>query len=117
MKTEVTLFALSSDGETQYAVEFKYLNETLTVACDCQAGSFQKSCKHVALFLAGDAKLLCKRSEVEDLKLVASWAQAVGVDGQFAEITRTEAEIDRAKKTLAKLKETLCSGLYKGLSK
>jgi uncharacterized Zn finger protein len=112
---EATLHALSSDGDTTYAVAFTYVDGVLTVRCACKAGEFGKYCKHVGTFLAGDSSLLADPSEAPTLASVAEWAAATGYESRCSELTQLEMEIEKAKAKVKRMKTQLWQELYRGL--
>jgi hypothetical protein len=65
-KMELTIKAKSS-GDTPYVVAFSTDSGTLTVRCNCQAGSFGKLCKHKTELLAGDASRLYDPLDIDQL--------------------------------------------------
>lgn len=112
---EISIHAKSS-GSAPYEVKFLAEGNSLTVTCDCQAGSFGKLCKHKTELIAGDTTRLFDLRDAGKL----SDAQKLLVRGEelltiAAEIARTEKVIKQQTSLNKKAKKRLQSLLNEGV--
>lgn len=106
-----------------YCVTLSWRDDRLTVSCDCQAGKFNKLCKHKTGVLTGDVGILAEVAGQDGTSCMAK-AQSILADAGMeavaaflAELRSLEAEKERIEKQIKARKADFALQLAEGLPK
>lgn len=103
---KLTILAASSSGDS-YPVEFSDDSGVLRVFCHCEAGTFQRMCKHKLALLKGDRIMLYDPTQDKLLNEVLSSPAYHALKPRLDEYEKQLAGIEREIAKLEKRKKTL----------
>jgi hypothetical protein len=112
---ERRLIAKSSDGQTNYEIQFVYESGKLSVFCNCPAGAFGKYCKHKLSFLNGEKVLLTDTIDLDSFSAIREWVRESGYPPLLAQVDLAETEVKIAQSRVQDLKKKLERAMKEGV--
>lgn len=105
---EIIEFLVQGSSPNPYQVTFQKDGQKLAAFCTCAAGEAGQACKHRLNILNGQ-KIGIVSDNVSQVKIVASWLPGSNLEQAINEVTRTEAELEVAKKAVSAAKRKVAS--------
>ncbi len=107
----ILLKANSSSGSF-YNVEFREVEEGLSIHCDCPAGEWGKFCKHKWQLLNGDESMLFDSSQLDQLAAI----HKIALERGLKQFYKNMEELETLKKSLTKEQKAEKNSVKKSLS-
>ena len=114
--SKIVLKAKSSSSKETYNVEFIYGDGLVTVYCNCQAGIFNKLCRHKLALASGDTSVLADPTQNKNLEEVLELLDQVGTLAQIKSISQELDNIQIKKQSLTKQEKKLKAEIEKILT-
>lgn len=100
------IIAKSSEGDG-YEVDFHERDGQMTVFCHCQAGSFQKMCKHKSGLIRLDSLMLASPADSPLLKAIGTWSGYPKLFARLQDYELAISSLEREKTEIAKREKKL----------